>query len=184
MSPDAMKTDTAAAIRDHLRRALELANLTHPHADERGTFGLIRRALEAVEGGDTFKQWSRNGEWPNGRPGPLRAAANCAQLDAASIEVIAGALETARRNWRCSKDTEPTPVVVCTSDGVYFETTPDASGLFECWHDGGRIHPNQYYPDISAQDIYAAQLDIRAERDAEHAAAFADMAELDHEYNS
>tara|TARA_R100000664_G_C2669972_1_gene82422 strand:- start:176 stop:520 length:345 start_codon:yes stop_codon:yes gene_type:complete len=59
------ETEQLRRLRDSLRAAVEAANLVHVHADERGTFGLVRRALALVEGDAPFDAWARQGEWPS-----------------------------------------------------------------------------------------------------------------------
>jgi hypothetical protein len=71
------ETDQLRRLRDSLRAAVEAANLVHVHADERGTFGLVRRALALVEGDAPFDAWVRQGEWPEDLHGPEDYGEGC-----------------------------------------------------------------------------------------------------------
>jgi len=64
------ETEQLRRLRDSLRAAVEAANLVHAHADERGTFGLCRAALELVEGSAPFGAWVATGTWPEDLRGP------------------------------------------------------------------------------------------------------------------
>ena len=48
----------------HLRKALELANLTHRHDSQRGTFGALYDILDAIGQGAARQHWVESGEWP------------------------------------------------------------------------------------------------------------------------
>ena len=83
------RDDRISLLRQTLRLAIEMANRTHPHDRERGTFGHIRRALAMAEGDGLvpddypFDFWCENGQWPYGPDDQPIPDEEAARMDAA-----------------------------------------------------------------------------------------------------
>ena len=56
------RADATRVLRDHLRVAIEAANLAGKHADQRGAYGHVFEALRLVDP-DGLERFLESGEW-------------------------------------------------------------------------------------------------------------------------
>jgi len=130
------ETDQLRRLRDSLRAAVEAANQVHVHADERGTFGLVRRALALVEGDAPFDAWVRQGEWPSDEEtGWARAEASRLRVWPACPDCLAA--RPGARDVRPLADGESCEVLDCRDDCPACDGEGTTDGLTDCNPCGG-----------------------------------------------